>query len=88
MPLDGHSYLVKQGWTGKGNGLRHGSISRPLAIPQKRNLAGLGKDRDEAFPFWDQSVLPFFFTILLSTDYLTLKSVYLMPLRNLVSHRL
>ncbi|TDL16226.1 hypothetical protein BD410DRAFT_643449 [Rickenella mellea] len=53
MPLDGHSYLVAQGWGGKGTGLRQGSISRPLAIPQKRTLAGLGKDRDEAFPFWD-----------------------------------
>ncbi|KAF5382778.1 hypothetical protein D9615_002916 [Tricholomella constricta] len=53
MPLDGHSYLVSQGWTGKGTGLRQGAISRPLAIPQKKNLAGLGKDRDEAFPFWD-----------------------------------
>ncbi|KAJ6585104.1 hypothetical protein B0H19DRAFT_924757, partial [Mycena capillaripes] len=53
MPLDGHSYLVAQGWTGSGTGLRQGAISRPLAIPQKKNLAGLGKDRDEAFPFWD-----------------------------------
>ncbi|RDB17837.1 hypothetical protein Hypma_000827 [Hypsizygus marmoreus] len=53
MPLDGHSYLVSQGWAGKGTGLRHGAISRPLAIPQKKNLAGLGKDRDESFPFWD-----------------------------------
>ncbi len=54
MPLDGHSYLVAQGWIGKGSGLREGAISRPLAIPQKRTLAGVGKDRDEAFPFWDQ----------------------------------
>ncbi|KAF8158954.1 hypothetical protein K438DRAFT_1860668 [Mycena galopus ATCC 62051] len=53
MPLDGHSYLVSQGWTGSGTGLRQGAISRPLAIPQKKTLAGLGKDRDEAFPFWD-----------------------------------
>ncbi|ETW81669.1 hypothetical protein HETIRDRAFT_384030 [Heterobasidion irregulare TC 32-1] len=53
MPLDGHSYLVAQGWSGTGTGLRRGAISRPLAIPQKKNLAGLGKDRDEAFPFWD-----------------------------------
>ncbi|KAF9543302.1 hypothetical protein CPC08DRAFT_649937, partial [Agrocybe pediades] len=53
MPLDGHSYLVAQGWGGKGTGLRDGAISRPIAIPQKKNLAGLGKDRDEAFPFWD-----------------------------------
>ena len=54
MPLDSHSYLVSQGWAGKGTGLRQGAISRPLAIPQKKTLAGLGKDRDEAFPFWDQ----------------------------------
>ncbi|PAV17031.1 ribosome biogenesis [Pyrrhoderma noxium] len=53
MPLDGHSYLVAQGWSGKGSGLRHGSISKPLAIPQKKTLSGLGKDRDDAFPFWD-----------------------------------
>ncbi|KAF8229698.1 hypothetical protein L208DRAFT_156446 [Tricholoma matsutake] len=53
MPLDSHSYLLSQGWTGKGTGLRHGAIARPLAIPQKKTLAGLGKDRDEAFPFWD-----------------------------------
>ncbi|KAJ7025350.1 hypothetical protein C8F04DRAFT_1046567 [Mycena alexandri] len=53
MPLDGHSYLVAQGWTGSGTGLRQGAISRPLAIPQKKTLAGLGKERDEAFPFWD-----------------------------------
>ncbi|GLB38403.1 putative dna-directed rna polymerase ii subunit rpb1 [Lyophyllum shimeji] len=53
MPLDGHAYLVSQGWAGKGTGLRQGAISRPLAIPQKKDLAGLGKDRDEAFPFWD-----------------------------------
>ncbi|KAG6868991.1 hypothetical protein C0993_006513 [Termitomyces sp. T159_Od127] len=53
MPLDGHDFLVSQGWSGRGTGLRQGAISRPIAIPQKRNLAGLGKDRDEAFPFWD-----------------------------------
>ncbi|KAF8272199.1 hypothetical protein EI94DRAFT_1796338 [Lactarius quietus] len=53
MPLDGHAFLVNQGWSGAGNGLRKGSISRPISIPQKRNLAGIGKDRDEAFPFWD-----------------------------------
>jgi hypothetical protein len=54
MPLDGASYLAAQGWAGKGNGLRLGAISRPLAIPQKKTFSGLGKDRDEAFPFWDQ----------------------------------
>jgi len=54
MPLDGHAFLVNQGWSGTGTGLRNGSISRPISVPQKRNLAGIGKDRDEAFPFWDQ----------------------------------
>lgn len=56
MPLDGHSYLVAQGWSGKGNGLRKGAISKPITVNQKKTLAGLGKDRDEAFPFWDQYV--------------------------------
>ncbi|KAH7870878.1 uncharacterized protein C8R40DRAFT_1072884 [Lentinula edodes] len=56
MPLDGHSYLVAQGWSGKGNGLRKGAIAKPIAVSQKKTLAGLGKDRDEAFPFWDQYV--------------------------------
>ncbi|KAH9037163.1 hypothetical protein EDB84DRAFT_1397816 [Lactarius hengduanensis] len=53
MPLDGHAFLVNQGWSGAGTGLRNGSISRPISVPQKRTLAGIGKDRDEAFPFWD-----------------------------------
>ncbi|KAI0036510.1 hypothetical protein K488DRAFT_35757, partial [Vararia minispora EC-137] len=51
--LDGHAHLKKHGWEGKGKALRSGAISRPIAVPQKRNLAGVGKDRDEAFPFWD-----------------------------------
>ncbi|KAG6335561.1 hypothetical protein ID866_3524 [Astraeus odoratus] len=53
MPLDGYTYLTSYGWTGRGSGLRKGAIEKPISIPQKRNLAGVGKDRDEAFPFWD-----------------------------------
>ncbi|KAF7299589.1 hypothetical protein HMN09_00964200 [Mycena chlorophos] len=53
MPLDTHQYLVGQGWSGSGTGLRQGAIARPIAVTQKKTLAGLGKDRDEAFPFWD-----------------------------------
>jgi hypothetical protein len=53
MPLDSHSYLVRRGWSGSGSGLRHGSLARPLAIPVKRSLAGVGRDRDDAFPFWE-----------------------------------
>lgn len=56
MPLDGHAHLVAQGWSGKGNGLRHGAITKPVTVVQKKTLAGIGKDRDEAFPFWDQYV--------------------------------
>ncbi|KAI0770532.1 hypothetical protein C8Q74DRAFT_1276001 [Fomes fomentarius] len=53
MPLDGHAHLVAQGWSGKGNGLRNGAITKPVTVVQKKTLAGIGKDRDEAFPFWD-----------------------------------
>ena len=56
MPLNGHEYLVSQGWHGKGSGLRKGAISRPIMVAQKKSLSGVGKDRDEAFPFWDQYV--------------------------------
>ena len=57
MPIDGHAHLVAQGWSGKGSGLRPGAISRPIVVAQKKTLSGIGKDRDEAFPFWDQCVL-------------------------------
>jgi len=57
MPFDGNNFLRAQGWAGKGKGLRDGAISGPISIPQKRNLSGLGKDREEDFPFWDQYVL-------------------------------
>jgi len=53
MPLNSHSYLVAQGWQGTGKALREGAVSRPVIIAQKKSLAGVGKDRDEAFPFWD-----------------------------------
>jgi len=53
MPLDGHAFLLSQGWSGTGEGLRKGAISRPITAPQKKNLAGIGKDRADTFPFWD-----------------------------------
>lgn len=34
--------------------LKQGHATRPLAVVQKRNLGGIGRDRDEAVPFWDQ----------------------------------
>jgi hypothetical protein len=59
MPIDGHSYLTKRGWAGKGSGLRAGSIARPIVASQKRDSRGLGKDRDDHFEFWDQYVITF-----------------------------
>ncbi|TCD70913.1 hypothetical protein EIP91_001222 [Steccherinum ochraceum] len=53
MPLDGHAYLVSQGWEGRGTGLRQGAIAKPVTLVQKKTLSGVGKDRDDAFPFWD-----------------------------------
>ncbi|KAF8339970.1 uncharacterized protein EI90DRAFT_2907160 [Cantharellus anzutake] len=51
--LDSHNYLAQRGWKGKGTGLRPGGISKPITVVQKKTLAGVGKDRDEAFPFWE-----------------------------------
>ncbi|KAL1710991.1 hypothetical protein EV121DRAFT_274975 [Schizophyllum commune] len=53
MVLDTHEYLSSQGWSGHGNGLRHGAISRPIIIAQKKNNKGLGKERDDGFQFWN-----------------------------------
>ncbi|KAJ9104573.1 hypothetical protein QFC21_002071 [Naganishia friedmannii] len=53
MPMDTAEYLASQGWKGKGTALKHGHVTRPLAVVQKKTLGGVGKDRDEAVPFWD-----------------------------------
>jgi hypothetical protein len=34
--------------------LQQGHISRPIAVVQKKTMSGVGKDRDEAVPFWDK----------------------------------
>ena len=52
--FNGSKYLESYGWKGKGTALREGAITRAPAVAQKRTFAGVGKDRDEAFPFWDQ----------------------------------
>jgi len=56
--LDVAGHLTSFGWKGHGTALREGAIARPLLVSQKKSLSGLGKDRDEAFPFWDQYVHP------------------------------
>lgn len=34
--------------------LKQGHMTRPIAVVQKKTLSGVGKDRDEAVPFWDK----------------------------------
>ncbi|WWD18791.1 hypothetical protein CI109_103246 [Kwoniella shandongensis] len=51
--FDPAAHLSKHGWQGKGTALKQGHATRPLAVVQKKTLSGIGKDRDEAVPFWD-----------------------------------
>ena len=56
MPMDTSQYMLAQGWAGAGVPLDgHGGngLKKPLAIPQKRGMKGLGKDRDRAVEWWD-----------------------------------
>lgn len=34
--------------------LKNGHATRPIPVVQKKTLSGIGKDRDESIPFWDQ----------------------------------
>lgn len=53
MPIDTHTYLVKRGWKGKGNALQDGGLSRPIVHAQKKDMKGVGGNRDDGFQFWD-----------------------------------
>ena len=56
MPLDTGQYLARHGWRGAGaplDGENGRGLKRPLLIPQKRSLGGVGKDRDRAVEWWD-----------------------------------
>lgn len=56
MPLNTSSFLVSQGWEGVGvplDGKAGKGLKKPLAIPQKRTLSGIGKDRDRANEWWN-----------------------------------
>jgi nucleolar protein TMA23 len=56
MPLNGTTYLVQHGWAGKGvplDGERGRGLKKPIALPMKRNVKGLGKERDRATEWWD-----------------------------------
>lgn len=56
MPLNSVTYLTTQGWGGTGvplDGAGGSGLKKPLAIPTKRGLKGLGKERDRAVEWWD-----------------------------------
>ncbi|PKI85428.1 hypothetical protein MVES_000447 [Malassezia vespertilionis] len=55
MPLDSQKYLTKQGWRGHGLSLDNEGrgLKRPIVIAQKRNLGGVGQNRDRAVEWWD-----------------------------------
>lgn len=47
------TFLTNQGWEGPGSGLRKGSIKKPVTVPHKTNLKGIGKERDTGYAWWD-----------------------------------
>lgn len=56
MPLNATTYLEQHGWRGKGiplDGEKGRGLKKPLALPMKRNLKGVGKERDRAVEWWD-----------------------------------
>lgn len=56
MPLNATTYLERHGWRGKGvplDGESGRGLKKPLALPMKRNLKGVGKERDRAVEWWD-----------------------------------
>lgn len=49
-------YLMQHGWQGTGvalDGKEGKGLKKPLAIPQKRDVKGIGKNRDRAVEWWD-----------------------------------
>jgi nucleolar protein TMA23 len=56
MSFNSTTFLTTQGWEGAGvplDGKGGKGLKKPLAIPQKRGLKGLGKERDRAVEWWD-----------------------------------
>jgi hypothetical protein len=52
MPFSPSAYLISQGWEGGSKGLRENSRSKPITVIKKSNQSGIGRDRDEAIPWW------------------------------------
>ena len=49
-------YLRGLGWNGPGSSLQPNNVharAKPITIPQKKTLSGVGKDRDTAYPWWE-----------------------------------
>ncbi|KNZ56347.1 hypothetical protein VP01_2428g2 [Puccinia sorghi] len=53
MGFSASSYLASQGWAGPGTGFTTKSRKKPITLPQKKNLLGIGSDRDTSNPWWD-----------------------------------
>ncbi|KAG0148017.1 hypothetical protein CROQUDRAFT_90759 [Cronartium quercuum f. sp. fusiforme G11] len=53
MVLNTTNYLTSQGWEGPGKGFTASSRAKPITVLQKKNNFGVGKDRDTAYPWWD-----------------------------------
>ena len=56
MPLNTAQYLTKYGRKGHGSpldGEGGRGLKKPLLIPKKRSLSGIGQDRDRAVEWWD-----------------------------------
>lgn len=50
------NYLRGLGWSGPGTSLQPDNVHariKPILIPQKKTLGGVGKDRDTAYPWWE-----------------------------------
>lgn len=56
MVFSPSNYLRGLGWSGPGTSLQPDNIHarvKPITVPQKKTLAGVGKDRDTAYPWWE-----------------------------------
>ncbi|BGP58279.1 hypothetical protein JCM8202_000959 [Rhodotorula sphaerocarpa] len=54
-PFDAGTYLRGLGWQGPGSSLNNSKDGRakPVTVVQKKTLAGIGRDRDTSFAWWD-----------------------------------
>jgi hypothetical protein len=53
MGFNPSAYLATLGWSGPGNGLTATSRKTPITILKKNNTFGIGRERDNSHPWWD-----------------------------------